>query len=50
MIDPRDVVDTLLPLVDTDIRAASRQSRDYIRKHHSWDAAAEQLRQAMAQR
>jgi len=50
MIDPRDVVDTLLPLVDSDIRAASRQARDYLVKHHSWDAAAEQLRQAMAPR
>jgi glycosyltransferase involved in cell wall biosynthesis len=50
MIDPRDLVDTLLPLLDTDVRAASRQARDYVLKHHSWDAALAPLRQAMARR
>jgi glycosyltransferase involved in cell wall biosynthesis len=50
IINPRDLVDTLLPFVDTDIRAASRQARDYILTQHSWDSAVGQLRHAMAQR
>ncbi len=50
LMTPRDVVDTLLPLVDTDIHAASRQARDYIVRNHSWDSAVKQLRQALAPR
>ncbi len=41
LMSPQDVVDTLRPLVNTDIEEASRQAREYVLREHSWDKAAQ---------
>ncbi len=50
LMEPRDLVATLKPLVGNDVRAASHRAREFVACNHSWDNALGVLRQAIRKR
>ena len=50
LIDPQDLLATLEPLLNTDIREASRRAREFVVRNHSWSMARTILDQAMTTR